>query len=148
MSTNICPPLMRLFEEVINDRTLEYSPQQVAQEFRKYVEYLQNKPATRTAKKAKAKLWAFFKNEQKEQLRQEMPNIPRVSDFVVRWLGKDMRWWSALDGETAMQVKYRIQTYCRIVKLNGAAIGAVNAGVVDREIAMLNKLQNGNNNED
>lgn len=148
MSTNICPPLMRLFEEVVTGLTLEYSPQQIAQEFRKYVEYLQDKPATRTAKKAKAKLWAFFKSEQKEQLRQEMPNIPRVSDFVVRWLGKDMRWWNSLEGGGAMQVKYRIQTYCRIVKLNGAAIGAVNAGVIDREIAMLNKLQNGNNNED
>lgn len=148
MSTNICPPLMRLFEEVINDRTLEYTPQQVACEFMQYIGYLQAKPPTRTAKKATSKLWAFFKDEQKEQLQQELPNIPRVSDFVVRWLGKDMRWWAALDGETAMQVKYRIQTYCRIVKLNGAAIRMIDAGVVDREIAMLNKLQNGNNNED
>lgn len=148
MSTNICPPLMRLFEEVINDRTLEYTPQQVACEFMQYIGYLQAKPPARTVKKATSKLWAFFKDELKEQLQQEFPNIPRVSDFVVRWLGKDMRWWAALEGELAMQVKYRIQTYCRIVKLNGAAIGMIDAGVVDREIAMLNKLQNGNNNED
>ena len=139
---------MRLFEEVITNRTLEYTPQQVAWEFGNYVKYLYDNPATRTAKKAKTKLWAFIKIEQKEQLQQEMPNIPRVSDFVVRWLGKDMRWWNALEGEDAMQVKYKIQTYCRIVKLNGAAVGMVDAGVIDREIAMLNKLQNGNNNED
>lgn len=148
MSTNICPPLMRLFEEVKTGRPLYYTPMQLAEEFEKYINYIQVRPIAKTAKKAKNILWNFFRITMQEQLQQECPSIPRVSDFVVRWLGKDMRWWGNLDDDGYAQVKYRIQTYCRIVKLNGAAVGMVDAGVIGREIAMLNKMQNGNNNED
>lgn len=147
MATNICPPLMRLFEEVKTGRPLDYTPMQLAEEFEKYINYIQVRPIVKTAKKAKNILWNFFSITKQEQLQQECPSIPRVSDFVVRWLGKDMRWWGNLDDDGYAQVKYRIQTYCRIVKLNGAAVGMVDAGVIDREIAMLNKIQNGNNED-
>ena len=120
---------------------------QLAEEFENYINYIQARPITKTAKKAKNILWNFFRITKQEQLQQECPSIPRVSDFVVRWLGKDMRWWGNLDDDGYAPVKYRIQTYCRIVKLNGAAVGMVDAGVIDREIAMLNKIQNGNNED-
>lgn len=151
MATNICPPLKRLFEEVNTGRPLDYTPKEMANEFALYINDLEGNPMrvkTKFAKHSNKK--QVMRNSEEKLLQdkeEELPRAPRVTDFVVRWLGKDMTWWSKLSNadyhpgthQAFSHVKYHIQQYCRCVKLNGALVGVFNANIISRELGLMDK---------
>lgn len=149
---NICPPLERMFEEVRTGRKLDYTPLQVANEFEKYIDDIRANPieVETIYKRQNRKEGLVRDTEEKQQQNrtEQMPRAPRVSDFVVRWLGKDMSWWSKLsdknchkDWEEFFNIKHRVNNYCRDAKLNGATVGIFNANIISRELGLTDKQQ-------
>lgn len=152
MSTNICPPLMRLFEEVKTGRPLEYTPMQLAEEFEKYIQSLMGDPIRVSSKfirqSKKQRLMRDLDEKQQQERVEEIPRAPHISDFVNRWLGNTMGWWGNLsreeyhkDWQSFLYIKQYISNYVRNVKLNGAYANVFNPSIVARELGLADKQQ-------
>lgn len=144
----VIPDTKRLFEEVLRGRKLTYTPEQLAKEFIKYLEDLKANPIEVSTQYLRKK--QKFKDEelQRQDRVEKFHRAPRIEDFVVRWLGKSMAWWSNLDNEekrvTADQfvnIKNQIQDFCRSVKLDGATAGVFNPVIIARELGLTDKQQ-------
>lgn len=151
---NIYPELKNLFADTRaqrkNGRPLCYTPEEIETKFEEYVKDLMSHPIEiETQYKRQSKKEGAFKDreERQQQNRVEtLPVAPRVSDFVNRWLGKDMSWWGLLSNkdrhnnwEEFSHIKNKIQNYCRNVKLNGACVGIYNPVIVARELGLADK---------
>lgn len=152
MATNLCPPLKRLFEEIKTGKPLAYTPQKLAEEFEQYVKDIEENPIRIHTKylrqNKKQQLMRNSEEKQQQDRVEELPCAPRVSDFVNRWLGKTMGWWSNLSKPEQNQrheeyhnIKQFINGYCRNVKLNGASAGVFNASIIARELGLADKQQ-------
>lgn len=155
MANNFYPDTRLMFEEVLTGRPLSYTPKQICEEFDHYVKDLQETPieVSVTYKQAKKRKHGQdeTEGEQASQIQTRLetfPRCPRVSDFVCRWLGKDMSWWANIANEERNKnwkmfssIKVKISTYCRSVKLDGAEVGIFNAQIVSRELGLTDKQQ-------
>jgi hypothetical protein len=150
MATNICPPLMRLFEEVKTGRPLDYTPMQLAEEFEKYIQSLTEDPIRVSSKyirqSRKQRLMRDLDEKQQQERVEEIPRAPHISDFVNRWLGNTMGWWGNLsreeyhkDWQSFLYIKQYISNYVRNVKLNGAYANIFNPSIVARELGLADK---------
>lgn len=133
---SLLPDLKRLFEEARTGRPLVYKPMQIIEEFCLYIADIRNNPIQLESR--------YSMQSQTRYL----PRAPKISDFVVRWLGKDMSWWSRLSDEhnnknanLYASIKEKIQTYCYEAKLNGALFGIYNHNIVARELGLVDKQQ-------
>lgn len=143
----IIPDLKRMFDEELRGRKLSYTPRQLAEEWVDYCQDIQENPIevfTQYMRKHRKK----DKEELQRQDRVETYyRAPRIEDFVVRWLGKSMKWWSELDGpkykdaEEFSHIKNKIQQFCRSVKLDGATAGVFNPVIIARELGLTDKQQ-------
>ena len=96
-NANICPSIKRLFDEIITGRPLCYTPIQVVQEFGLYIADIRANPVQVATKYDQVVTTKW------------LARAPKVSDFVNRWLGKDMSWWSKLsDPSNNKQAKEKL----------------------------------------
>lgn len=143
-----------MFEETKTGKYLRYSPLELAEEFEKYLEDLRANPIEikTTYKRQNKKEGKLTRNSEEKSMQdrvESLPRAPRVSDFVCRWLGKDMAWWSLLSQEKShpnswqqyQRVKFPITQYCRTSKLNGACVGIFNPVIIARELGLSEKQQ-------
>lgn len=143
----VIPDTKRLFEEVLRGRKLTYTPEQLAKEFLKYLEDLKANPIEVSTQYLRKK--QKFKDEelQRQDRVEKFHRAPRIEDFVVRWLGKSMKWWSEIDGDKYKDkdefshIKKQIQDFCRSVKLDGATVGVFNPVIIARELGLTDKQQ-------
>lgn len=143
----VIPDTKRLFEEVLRGRKLTYTPEQLAKEFLKYLEDLKANPIEVSTQYLRKK--QKFKDEelQRQDRVEKFHRAPRIEDFVVRWLGKSMSWWSEISGdkykdaEEFSNIKKQIQDFCRCVKLDGATAGVFNPVIIARELGLTDKQQ-------
>ena len=143
----VIPDTKRLFEEVLRGRKLTYTPEQLAKEFLKYLEDLKANPIEVSTQYLRKK--QKFKDEelQRQDRVEKFHRAPRIEDFVVRWLGKSMSWWSEISGdkyrdaEEFSNIKKQIQEFCRSVKLDGATAGVFNPVIIARELGLTDKQQ-------
>lgn len=130
------PDLKRLFEEARTGRPLVYKPMQIIEEFGLYIADIRTNPIQ---VKVRYNMQSHIKC---------LPRAPKISDFVVRWLGKDMSWWSRLSDEhnnknanLYASIKEKIQAYCYDAKLDGALVGLYNHNIIARELGLVDKQQ-------
>lgn len=143
----VIPDTKRLFEEVLRGRKLTYTPEQLAKEFLAYIEDLKANPIEVSTQYLRKK--QKFKDEelQRQDRVEKFHRAPRIEDFVVRWLGKTMAWWSEISGdkyrdaEEFSNIKKQIQEFCRSVKLDGATAGVFNPVIIARELGLTDKQQ-------
>ena len=155
---NIYPELKNLFADTraqrkAGGRPLSYLPEEIENKFEEYVSDLRAHPIEIETqyKRQSRKEGAFMDKEERQQQNrvETLPVAPRVSDFVNRWLGKDMSWWTNLSNadyhpnkaEEFLTIKNKIQNYCRNVKLNGACVGIYNPVIIARELGLTDKQQ-------
>ena len=134
--TSPLPDLKRLFEEAKTGRPLVYKPMQIIEEFCLYIADIRHNP-----------MQLESRYNQQSQIKY-LPRAPKISDFVTRWLGKDMSWWSRLTDEhnnrnanLYASIKDKIQTYCYDAKLNGALVGIYNHNIIARDLGLVDKQQ-------
>lgn len=143
----VIPDTKRLFKEVLRGRKLTYTPEQLAKEFLAYIEDLKANPIEVSTQYLRKK--QKFKDEelQRQDRVEKFHRAPRIEDFVVRWLGKSMSWWSEISGdkyrdsEEFSNIKKQIQEFCRSVKLDGATAGVFNPVIIARELGLTDKQQ-------
>jgi hypothetical protein len=125
----------RLFDS-LRGRKLAYTPLQIAKEFEAYVSDIQKHPIVKKT--------VYTKDGDKQLREEHFDRPPMLSDFVCRWLGKSLRWWSELslakDAEIFEAVKESISEYCRNIKMGGAYVGIYNANIVARDLGLAEKM--------
>ena len=155
MRDSMFPPLGKAFAGLKDGRPPAYTPEQVAEEFDKYIEYCEQNPIRRvvTYKQERKRKHAAdeTEGEQAKQIQtrtETFPQAPCVSYFVQFWLGMDMVWWSFIgnkernkEWQEFSNIKAKISTYCRNVKLQGARTGLYNGNIVARELGLTDKTQ-------
>lgn len=134
MATPILDP-MNLFENIgIKKR---FKPKEIQQKFIEYVQSLIDNPI-----ELEERVQRLSSSGNKTGTRNITLRCapPRITDFVIRWLGMSMNWWSNIDkgsnGRHYKETKARITEYIYNCKLNGAYIGAYNANIVARDIGL------------
>lgn len=143
----VIPDTKRLFEEVMRGRKLTYTPKQLAKEFLDYLADLKANPIEINTKYLRKKRKHKDDEVQKQERVESFHRAPRIEDFVVRWLGKSMKWWSEIDGDKYKDkdefshIKKEIQTFCRSVKMDGATAGVFNPVIIARELGLTDKQQ-------
>lgn len=143
----VIPDTKRLFYEVLKGRKLTYTPEQLAKEFLKYIEDLKANPIEASTQYLRKKKKVKDEEVQKQERVEKFHRAPRIEDFVVRWLGKTMAWWSEISGdkyrdaEEFSNIKKQIQEFCRSVKLDGATAGVFNPVIIARELGLTDKQQ-------
>lgn len=135
-NANICPSIKRLFDEIITGRPLCYTPIQIVQEFELYIADIRANPVQVVTKYDQVVTTKW------------LARAPKVSDFVNRWLGKDMSWWSRLSDTSNNKqakeyeaIKSKIQGFCYDIKLSGAMVGIFNHNIIARELGLTDKQQ-------
>lgn len=135
---NIYPDMKRLFEETGNrGRKLSYTPRQIIEEFGEYVKSLAESPIELVTE------YKGGKNPGTKTERFSRP--PKVTDFVVRWLGKSMSWWANIEqskrnGNEFLNIKDKITQYCYDCKMDGAIVGIYNANIIARDLGLQEKV--------
>ena len=132
----IYPNTKRLFQN-LKGRKAKYSPQNIADEFKLYIEDLAKNPIeleTEYTYKSKSK------NTGRQTRVQKFPRPPKILDFVNRWLGMTHQWWYMLPsqkkGEEYSEVIRRITQYCFDTKFDGAVVGIYNANIISRDLGL------------
>lgn len=130
------PDTKRLFDN-LRGRKAKYTPEQLADEFKEYIEDLeQNRIEVETNYR-----YQTSENERRQQRRtQTFARPPKILDFVTRWLGMTHQWWYALPhgkrGAEYEAVIERITQYCYDTKFDGAVVGLYNANIIARDLGL------------
>ena len=147
MKNDIDPDLKRLFDETSNrGRKLSYTPEQVVEEFKLYVESLASNPIeVETEYQRQTQTNGEGTQRQGQMRKQRFSRPPKVTDFVVRWLGKNMSWWTEISeskrhGDKFSNIKDKITQYCYDCKLDGAIVGIYNANIIARDLGLQEKV--------
>lgn len=139
--TKIYPDVKRLFQNMRKCRKVRYSPAQIVEEFEAYIEDLEHN---------QIEIETNYRYQTSDDMRrqqrrtQKIARPPKVTDFVLRWLGMTIQWWYALPqqkrGEEYEAVIERITLYCYNVKFDGTAVGIYNANLIARELGLRDKV--------
>ena len=126
-----------------NLRTKEpkYTPEQIAEEFEKYIEDLKQHPI-------EVEVDYRRQAEQSGRTQQKRitsyPRPPKVLDFVRRWLGMTHQAWYKLPsrkrGTDYEKVIDAINQYCADVKFDGAVVGIYNANIIARDLGLRDNI--------
>lgn len=130
------PNTKRLFDN-LRGRKARYSPEELAEEFKKYIADLEeNQIEVETNYRYQAS-----NDERRQQRRtQRFARPPKILDFVTRWLGMTHQWWYTLPhgkrGADYEAVIERINQYCYDTKFDGAVVGLYNANIIARDLGL------------
>lgn len=146
MASKFYPDIKRLFAEVNKGgRPLSYTPEEVLEEFIKYIDDLSTTPISVEVEYRQQKQGSGEQRSM-QQRKQNYYRPPKVYDFVVRWLGKSASWWrmigeSKRHGKKFLTVKEKIERYCFDCKYDGAVIGLYNANIIARDLGLKDKVE-------
>lgn len=135
------PETKRLFEN-LRGRKARYSPEDLAEEFKKYITDLEeNQIEVETDYRQQTS-----KDERRQQRRtQKYARPPKILDFVTRWLGMTHQWWYSLSqgkrGKEYAAVIERITQYCYDVKYDGAVVGLYNPNIIARDLGLKENIE-------
>lgn len=130
------PDTKRLFEN-LRGRKARYSPEDLADEFKKYIADLEeNQIEVETNYR-----YQSSNDDRRQQRRtQRFARPPKILDFVTRWLGMTHQWWYTLPhgkrGADYEAVIERINQYCYDTKFDGAVVGLYNANIIARDLGL------------
>lgn len=130
------PDTKRLFEN-LRGRKARYSPEDLAEEFKKYIADLEeNQIEVETNYR-----YQSSNDDRRQQRRtQKFARPPKILDFVTRWLGMTHQWWYTLPhgrrGADYEAVIERITQYCYDTKFDGAVVGLYNANIIARDLGL------------
>lgn len=130
------PDMKRLFEN-LRGRKARYSPEDLAEEFKKYIADLEENQI-----EVETNYRYMTSNDERRQQRrsQKYARPPKILDFVTRWLGMTHQWWYSLPhgkrGADYEAVIERITQYCYDTKFDGAVVGLYNANIIARDIGL------------
>lgn len=155
MADSIFPPIRNGFKGLKTGKPLSYTPEQIAEEFDAYIQFCEENPIQRKVEYRQERKRKHSSDETEgEQAKQiqtrteTFPQAPCVSYFVQFWLGCDMTWWSEItkedkfkDWQEFSNIKDKIVSFCREVKLQGARTGLYNGNIVSRELGLADKQQ-------
>lgn len=119
----------------------KYTPEQIAEEFEKYIEDLKQHPI-------EVEVDYRRQAEQSGRTQQKRitsyPRPPKVLDFVRRWLGMTHQAWYKLPsrkrGADYEKVIDAINQYCADVKFDGAVVGIYNANIIARDLGLRDNI--------
>ena len=135
------PDTKRLFEN-LRGRKARYSPEDLAEEFKKYIADLEeNQIEVETNYR-----YQTSNDERRQQRRtQRYARPPKILDFVTRWLGMTHQWWYSLPngkrGADYEAVIERITQYCYDVKYDGAVVGLYNPNIIARDLGLKENIE-------
>lgn len=135
------PDTKRLFEN-LRGRKARYSPEDLAEEFKKYIADLEdNQIEVETNYR-----YQTSNDERRQQRRtQKYARPPKILDFVTRWLGMTHQWWYSLPhgkrGADYEAVIERITQYCYDTKFDGAVVGLYNANIIARDLGLKENVE-------
>lgn len=130
------PDTKRLFEN-LRGRKACYSPEDLAEEFKKYIADLEENQI-----EVETNYRYMTSNDERRQQRrsQKYARPPKILDFVTRWLGMTHQWWYSLPngkrGADYEAVIERITQYCYDTKFDGAVVGLYNANIIARDLGL------------
>lgn len=130
------PDTKRLFEN-LRGRKARYSPEDLAEEFKKYIADLEENQI-----EVETNYRYMTSNDERRQQRrsQRYARPPKILDFVTRWLGMTHQWWYSLPhgkrGADYEAVIERITQYCYDTKFDGAVVGLYNANIIARDLGL------------
>lgn len=130
------PDTKRLFEN-LRGRKARYSPEDLAEEFKKYIADLEENQI-----EVETNYRYMTSNDERRQQRrsQKYARPPKILDFVTRWLGMTHQWWYSLPngkrGSDYEAVIERITQYCYDTKFDGAVVGLYNANIIARDLGL------------
>lgn len=134
------PDTKRLFDN-LRGRKARYSPEDLADEFKKYIEDLeQNQIEVET----NYRYQSDDAGRRQQRRTQTFARPPKILDFVTRWLGMTHQWWYSLPhgrrGEDYEAVIERITQYCYDTKFDGAVVGLYNANIIARDLGLKDNI--------
>lgn len=134
------PDTKRLFEN-LRGRKARYSPEDLAEEFKKYIADLEENQI-----EVETNYRYMTSNDERRQQRrsQKYARPPKILDFVTRWLGMTHQWWYTLPngkrGADYAAVIERITQYCYDTKFDGAVCGLYNANIIARDLGLKDNI--------
>lgn len=134
--SKLYPDTKRLFEN-LRGRKARYSPEDLAEEFKKYIADLEENQI-----EVETNYRYMTSNDERRQQRrsQKYARPPKILDFVTRWLGMTHQWWYSLPhgkrGADYEAVIERITQYCYDTKFDGAVVGLYNANIIARDLGL------------
>ena len=133
------PDVRKTFENL--KREPRYTPEQIAEEFVKYIEDLKQNPI---------EVEADYRRQSENTGRTSQkritkyPRPPKVLDFVRRWLGLTHQAWYKLPsrrrGKDYEAVISAINQYCADVKFDGAVVGIYSAAIIARDLGLRDNI--------
>ena len=131
------PDTKRLFDNLGRGRKARYSPEDLCEEFKKYIADLEAH---------QIEVETIYRSQSEEAGRrqqnrtQSFARPPKIFDFVTRWLGMTHQWWYTLPhgkhGADYEAVIERITQYCYDIKFDGAVVGLYNANIIARDLGL------------
>lgn len=130
------PDTKRLFEN-LRGRKARYSPEDLAEEFKKYIADLEE---NQIEVETNYRYQASDDVRRQQRRTQKYARPPKILDFVTRWLGMTHQWWYSLPhgkrGADYEAVIERITQYCYDTKFDGAVVGLYNANIIARDLGL------------
>lgn len=130
------PDTKRLFDN-LTGRKARYTPEQIAEEFRLYIEDLAANPIEC---ETDYRYQSEESGRRQQRRTQTYARPPKILDFVTRWLGMTHQWWYTLPhgkrGAEYSAVIERITQYCYDTKFDGAVVGVYNANIIARDLGL------------
>ena len=125
----------------IRGKQPKYTPEQIAEEFEKYIADLKEHPIEVEAN-YRRQSESTGRTSQKRVMK--YPRPPKVLDFVRRWLGLTHQAWYKLPtrrrGKEYEEVIEAINQYCADVKFDGAVVGIYNAAIIARDLGLKDNI--------
>lgn len=122
-------------------RPLKYTPQELLEEFAKYVDWAREHPITvgscETSTNAKGESWS-------KEGERTLPRLVSIGGFLVH-IGGSESWWSHLeDGlqkEDFFKVKSFIREYCEQYQKEMASTDLFNANIISRLLGLADRKE-------
>lgn len=136
----IYPDTKRLFDN-LKGRKARYSPEDLADEFKKYIADLEEH---QIEVETTYRYQSEESGRRQQNRTQKFARPPKILDFVTRWLGMTHQWWYTLPngrrGADYAAVIERIKQYCYDVKFDGAVCGFYNANIIARDLGLKDNI--------
>lgn len=133
---NAYPPFRNPYKQ--KGRPLNYTPEEIAAEFEKYVNWCIDNPIViERSASGRTGVYPFTREETETK-----PRLVSIGGFLV-WLGEDERWWSELEkgtfGEEFSKVKARVRVYCEDYQKAMASAGVFKENIIARLLGLADK---------
>lgn len=137
---NAYPPFRNPYKQ--KGRPLNYTPEELAAEFEKYVKWCLDNPIvisktiTKTSRSPEGGAAVDIDEVETK------PRLIGIGGFLV-WLGEDDNWWAMLDkgtfGAEFLRVKARVRVYCEDYQKAMASNGVFKENIISRLLGLADK---------